>query len=107
LSNFISNSAKFTHDKDQIEIHIKIEDHHAIVEVSDHGPGISIEQQKSVFMKFKQLDTNINNKLPGTGLGLNISKHLIELHQGTIGFESIPHVKTTFYFKLPLIKQPS
>jgi signal transduction histidine kinase len=106
LSNFISNSAKFTHDKDQIEIHINVDGHHAIVEVSDHGPGISIEQQKLVFMKFKQLDTKVNNKLPGTGLGLNISKHLIELHQGTIGFESIPHVKTTFYFKLPLIKQP-
>ncbi|MEH6502880.1 MAG: GAF domain-containing sensor histidine kinase [Cycloclasticus sp.] len=103
LTNFISNSAKFTHDKDQIEIHIKVDGPHAIVEVSDHGPGISIEQQKLVFMKFKQLDTNINNKLPGTGLGLNISKHLIEQHQGVIGFESVPDVKTTFYFKLPLI----
>jgi len=50
-----------------------------------------------------QLGTNNNNKLPGTGLGLNISKKIIELQQGTVGFESIPNEKTTFYFKLPLI----
>ena len=104
MSNFISNAAKFTCQHDQIEITLREENNHAVVEVSDHGPGIPVEKQALVFVKFKQIDTNNNNKLPGTGLGLNISKNLIELHQGTIGFESVPDKKTTFYFKLPLIK---
>ena len=104
MSNLISNAAKFTHENDLIEINLSTEKNYAVVEVTDHGPGIPAEQQGLVFLKFKQLDTNINNKLPGTGLGLNISKHIIELHQGIIGFESTPNVKTTFYFKLPLLK---
>lgn len=104
MSNFISNAAKFTHKKDLIEIDLKIENDYAVVEVSDHGPGIPAEKQGLVFAKFKQLNTNINNKLPGSGLGLNISKNIIELQNGIVGFESVPDEKTTFYFKLPKIK---
>lgn len=104
LSNFISNAAKFTFDGDTVDLHLKKEGNYAVIEVVDHGPGITIEQQKLVFLKFKQLDTPVNNKLPGTGLGLNISKNIIELQNGIIGFESMPNTKTTFYFKLPLVK---
>jgi len=102
MSNFISNAAKFTHENDQIEISLKVENEYAVVEVTDHGPGIPAGQQESLFVKFKQLATKTNNKQPGTGLGLSISKKIIELQQGIIGFESTPDVKTTFYFKLPL-----
>jgi len=102
MSNFISNAAKFTHENDQIEISLKVENEYAIEEVTDHGPGIPAGQQESLFVKFKQLATKTNNKQPGTGLGLSISKKIIELQQGIIGFESTPDVKTTFYFKLPL-----
>lgn len=104
LSNFISNAAKFTFDGDTVDLRLKKEGNYAVIEVVDHGPGITIEQQKLVFLKFKQLDTPVNNKLPGTGLGLNISKNIIELQNGIIGFESMPNTKTTFYFKLPLVK---
>lgn len=103
MSNFISNAAKFTHEYDLIEINVKIENKYVVVGVADHGPGISYDQQGLVFTKFKQLGKKNNNKLPGTGLGLNISKNIIELQQGIIGFDSIPDEKTTFYFKLPVI----
>ena len=103
MGNFISNAAKFTHENDLIEINVNLENNYAVVEVTDHGPGISSVLQELVFTKFKQLGTKNNNKLPGTGLGLNISKNIIELQQGIIGFESIPNEKTTFYFKLPVI----
>jgi len=104
LTNFISNAVKFSHDNDSIEIHLSAENGNAVVGVTDHGPGIPADKKDLVFVKFKQLDININNKLPGTGLGLNICKNIIELQQGEIGFESIPGTSTTFYFKFPLIK---
>lgn len=104
MCNFISNAAKFTHNNDVIEIGLRTDNGYAVVEVTDHGPGIPADQQDLVFTKFKQLNTNANNKLPGTGLGLNISKNIIELQQGIIGFTSEPNVSTTFSFRLPLIK---
>lgn len=104
MSNLISNAAKFTNKDDLIKVGLKVKDNHAIVEVTDHGPGIPDDNKDAIFVKFKQLNENINNKLPGSGLGLYISKNIIELQQGTIGFESIPNEKTTFYFKLPLVK---
>lgn len=104
MSNFISNAAKFTRKDDVINIMLKVEEGYAVVEITDHGPGIPVAQQGLLFMKFKQLDTKSNNKLPGTGLGLNINKLIIELQQGEVGFESIPEERTTFYFKLPLIE---
>lgn len=104
MSNFISNAAKFTHKDDEIKINLKVEGGYVVVEITDHGPGIPVDQQGLLFMKFKQLGTKTSNKLPGTGLGLNISKLIIESQQGSVGFESIPGEETTFYFKLPLIK---
>lgn len=104
MSNFISNAAKFTYNNDIIEIKVKTAGKYAVVEVTDHGPGIPAEQQGLLFKKFKQISTSVNNKLPGTGLGLNISKKIIELQNGTVGFESTPDVNTTFYFKIPVIK---
>jgi len=103
MSNFISNAAKFTHENDLIEINVRIENNYVVVGITDHGPGISPDQHDLVFSKFKQLGKRSDNKLPGTGLGLNISKKIIELQQGIIGFESIPNEKTTFYFKLRII----
>lgn len=102
LSNFISNAAKFTHENDEIQINLRLEKESAVVEVIDHGPGINPDQKEMVFIKFKQLKSPVNNKLPGTGLGLNISKNIIELQDGIIGFDSIPNEKTTFFFKFPL-----
>lgn len=102
VTNFISNAAKFTHEGDRIDVSLRLDMGYAIIEVTDHGPGIPSEQQGMLFKKFKQLDIKINNKMPGTGLGLNISKKLIEMQNGIIGFRSVPDVETCFYFRLPL-----
>lgn len=103
MSNFISNAAKFTHNGDIIMVKLSLENGQARIDVTDHGPGIREDQQDQVFVKFKQLGNNSSNKLPGTGLGLNISKNIIELHGGEIGFHSIPDQETSFYFRFPLI----
>ncbi len=102
LSNLISNAAKFSHDKGTIEVSLARDARQACFKVTDHGPGIPADQRQGLFQKFKQLGKPVNQKVPGTGLGLKISKRIVELHNGTIGFDSIPNEATTFYFSLPL-----
>ncbi|NEO85651.1 MAG: GAF domain-containing sensor histidine kinase [Spirulina sp. SIO3F2] len=102
ISNLISNAAKFTHPQDVIDIGVDCEGERVKVSVTDHGPGIPIEKQNLLFARFQQIGSKANQKLPGTGLGLNISKKIIELHGGEIDFHSVPHFKTTFYFKLAI-----
>jgi signal transduction histidine kinase len=103
ISNFISNSAKFSSDKGQIIISIDVEGDYVKLNVTDYGEGIPEEHQHKLFMKFQQLSGVENQKLPGTGLGLNISKHIIDAHHGEIGFDSVPNKKTTFFFKLKIV----
>ena len=102
LSNLITNAAKFSPDEDTVEVSLVIDGDYARVEVTDHGPGITAEQQQHLFERFKQIGSAVNQKMPGTGLGLRISKQLIELHAGTIGLESVPDERTTFFVSLPL-----
>lgn len=105
VTNLVTNAAKFSHDGDTIEVTLVTSAEKARVEVTDHGPGIPEDQQQYIFQRFKQIGTEVNNKMPGTGLGLRISKQIVELHDGAIGFESSPGKYTTFYFTLPLVKE--
>ena len=102
LTNLITNAAKFSPDGDTVELALVIDGAHARIAVTDHGPGIPPEQQQFLFERFKQIGLPVNRKMPGTGLGLRISKQLVELHNGSIGFESVPHEHTTFFVRLPL-----
>ena len=104
LGNLISNAAKFTSKDDTIEVSISTVDNKALLKITDHGVGLTEKQQMQLFEKFKQANTNGNHKLPGTGLGLVISKNIIELHHGEIGCESTLGQETSFYIKLPLHK---
>jgi len=108
MSNFISNAAKFTNGRDIIQIGCLVDATHVRVNVTDHGEGIPLDKQHRLFQKFSQSHDKGNQKLPGSGLGLVICKHIIELHYGKIGFESIPNKYTKFYFSLPIadIEQP-
>ena len=103
ITNLISNAVKFSNEDSQIELSLTTEKNLARISVTDHGCGIADSQHDLIFKKFKQLEKNGNNKLPGTGLGLNICKHIIELHKGNIDFESTPGKGTSFYFTIPLI----
>lgn len=103
LTNLISNAAKVSKDNDNIEISLVSDSDKVRIEVTDHGHGIPKDQEKFIFQKFKQIETSDHLKLPGTGLGLMISKQIIELHGGTIGFESHPNMYTKFYFTLGLL----
>jgi signal transduction histidine kinase len=70
--------------------------------VKDNGIGISLEDQKKIFQKFFRSDDSKAREAPGTGLGLNITKSLIEMMGGRIWFESEFRQGTTFHFTIPV-----
>ena len=72
-----------------------------LVNVRDQGPGISLEEQKRIFQKFRQGDAPENPLVKGTGLGLAIAKALVAEHGGEIGVESTLGEGSTFWFTLP------
>jgi PAS domain S-box-containing protein len=104
LNNLISNAIKFT-SEGEINVEIKsLNQHDNEVElsfsVSDTGIGISTEKQQSIFESFAQAETGTSRKFGGSGLGLSITKKLIELQDGAIDVSSIPGKGTTFIFSL-------
>lgn len=107
LYNLLSNAIKFTPEKGKITIHTKSfrdESERDFIEVavSDTGIGIAPEDYPKIFVEFKQVDSSISRKYEGTGLGLALTKKLVDLHGGKVGFESKPGVGSTFYFTLPI-----
>ncbi len=109
LINLLSNAAKFT---EQGAITVKVQAwtgaqgrEEVIVRVSDTGAGISPEDRSKLFLPFSQVDGSATRKSGGSGLGLSICRHLIEMHGGEIGLESEIGMGSTFYFTLP-VSQP-
>ena len=101
ISNLLSNAMKYT-DKGFVKVRL-IQPKKSTVrfEVEDSGPGISEEEQKKLFQKFRRIETNVG-KTTGTGLGLYISKLLVEKFKGKIGIISELGKGSTFWFELPL-----
>ena len=87
--NLINNAVKFTPPDGKIDIRTSNDDHgHFQFEITDNGIGIEVERQASLFAPFEQADPSIRRQFGGLGLGLAISKHLINLHGGTIEVHS-------------------
>ncbi|MFT7584863.1 MAG: signal transduction histidine kinase [Cellvibrionaceae bacterium] len=103
LFNLLSNAVKFT-DEGQITITMQKEGNYLVTHVQDTGSGISEEDLPIIFEQFQQVGTMQNRKEGGTGLGLPISKNLVELHGGEISVTSEPDVGTTFSFTIPLTR---
>ena len=113
LTNLVSNAYKYTRANGRITIRAEViqyqNDHRAQpmvqVAVADTGLGIKEDDQPKIFSKFMRADDDEALKAPGTGLGLNITKSLVEMHGGHIWFESRYREGTTFYFALPVAEQ--
>jgi two-component system phosphate regulon sensor histidine kinase PhoR len=79
----------------------------ALLSVKDTGFGIAPEDQPHVFERFYQATHSMQSRMGGYGLGLTIARLIIEQHGGRIWFETVPNRGTTFYFTLPLYREPA
>jgi signal transduction histidine kinase len=106
--NLLSNAIKFTPVGGRI--HLKVvylnDEHNILVSVNDTGKGMPPNDFLRIFDKFSQLDSGTTKEHGGIGLGLAITRHLVELHGGTIWVESTIGKGSTFYFKLPIYQIP-
>jgi len=100
MANLISNSAKFSPENAQVDIDIKKVGQFIRVSVTDQGEGIPEEYRNKIFQKFSQVDSSDTRQKGGTGLGLNITKAIIEHHGGHIDYTSETGKGSTFFFEL-------
>lgn len=106
LNNLIFNAVDFVpKNTGKIEINAQSNDSQVLFYVKDNGPGVSPENQNSLFKKFYQIDTSLTRKHGGSGLGLSICKGIVEGLGGRIWIESEVEKGTTFYFEIPKEKK--
>jgi signal transduction histidine kinase/DNA-binding response OmpR family regulator len=101
LLNLLNNAARFT-ESGSVTVHAGVQGEEVIVSVSDTGIGIPAESRALIFESFQQLENPMQRRNEGAGLGLAISKQLINLHGGRIWVESEVGVGSRFFFSLPV-----
>jgi PAS domain S-box-containing protein len=106
--NLLSNAVKFTPSGGQVEVTLEQDETETALRVSDNGQGIAPALLPFVFESFRQADSSITRTFGGLGLGLSISRHLVELHGGSISaFSAGEGQGATFVVRLPSGNAPS
>ena len=101
LANLVHNAIEYSPDQGEIEILGQRTDTGIVFMVQDHGSGISKEKQEKLFSEFSGTSMKKKNGERSIGLGLIISRKIVEAHGGSMFVESIPDVGSTFGFILP------
>lgn len=106
MVNLLSNAVKFCDENEGIiDVRVKKEGTYVRVDVIDNGIGISRDNQRLIFDKFRQVKNVGKGRPNGTGLGLTITRRIIEYHNGEIWVESAPGKGAAFSFRIPLHKE--
>jgi signal transduction histidine kinase len=100
--NVLDNAIKYSPEGGEIQIEVKKQNLEAIITIRDQGVGIPLEKQIHIFERFYRAHTNTPYDYGGMGVGLYLSKKIIEQHSGNIWFESQPEKGSTFYISIPL-----
>ena len=101
IYNLMSNAIKYSPENDEIEIAVVYDDKTYKIAIHDNGVGIDKKYHGKIFAKFVQLDSAYTKKESSTGLGLTITKELVELHGGKISLISEINNGSTFIVELP------
>lgn len=101
IINFVNNAIKYAPNGTIVQIDTELREGHFILRVTDQGPGISKEDQEKLFSRFFRVDNELTKQISGFGIGLYISREIINLHSGEIGIYSEYGQGATFWFKLP------
>ena len=105
VNNIVSNAIKYSPASFPIEVSVKTDARHVIVQVHDHGPGIAQDHLDHIFEPFYRASTALSLTVGGLGLGLAITKQIVELHEGRIWCTSEQDSGCTFFVELPASKQ--
>jgi signal transduction histidine kinase len=103
LANMLGNAVKYSPDGGLVQVTCRRRDASVRVEVRDQGIGVPEEYQSRMFTKFFRAGAR-ESGIPGTGLGLSVSREIVEAHGGRVGFESRPGAGSCFWFELPLVE---
>ena len=101
LDNLLSNAVKYSPDGGSVRVSLRRSSSALTLEVADTGIGMSEEEQKQVFTKFFRSRGALSSAIPGAGLGLVITKNIVEAHGGSLTFSSTPGVGSVFTVVLP------
>ena len=104
ITNFVSNAIKYNRPNGTITLTHQLKDDQLITSIADSGLGIPADQQAHIFEKFYRVQNEDRANVPGTGLGMHITKRFIEAMGGKVWFTSVHGQGTTFYFSLPIQK---
>jgi len=102
VENLLDNAIRYTKDQGEVKIKIYKDSKRIYFEIQDNGVGIPKEEQKFIFQKFFRAQNVLKYQTKGSGLGLHITKRILELMGGKIWFKSKEGKGTTFYFSLPI-----
>jgi signal transduction histidine kinase/DNA-binding response OmpR family regulator len=105
MTNILSNAFKFTPEGGSIDASVSKDVNYVIIKISDTGVGIPHEKRSKIFDRFYQVDTSHTRENEGTGIGLSLTKELIDLHKGKIEVESKEGRGSTFTVRIPLGKK--
>ncbi len=101
IINLVDNAIKYTNEDGEIKIGLRKTDKDVIISISDNGVGIPKDDLPRIFERFYRVDKTRSRDMGGSGLGLSIVKHILELHKSTIKVESEEGKGTKFEFNLP------
>ena len=102
MLNLLANSIKFTEPGGNVKFKVWCrQDSGYVFQVMDSGIGIALEDIPKAMTPFRQIDSDLNRKYAGTGLGLPLTKHLIEMHSGSLDLQSEVGTGTTATVRFP------